>query len=198
MKDRAGVVGAHGVGTLLVELLKRNQMVRVHLIGHSYGCKVVLSAVCFPELPRPVTSILLLQPAISYLCFAKDATGTGKPGGYRTAFERVQQPILTTFTSQDRELRTLFHLAVRRPFDIGEQNIAGDIPPSRYAALGGYGPGGCEDDCVTIDIKNVGNPYQLKLDVCKIYALNGSNAIHGHGDISNDFTWWALYEQVVN
>src|SRR5204863_823662 len=117
---------------------------RVHLIGHSYACKVVLSALCFQELPRPVTSLLLLQPAISYLCFAAaDATGTGKPGGYHDALDKVEQPILTTYSTHDVALRDLFHLAVRRPFDQGEEHIGADVPPSPYAALGGYGPGGC-------------------------------------------------------
>jgi hypothetical protein len=26
-----------------------------------------------------------------------------------------------------------------------------------------------------------------------VYGINGSGAITGHGDISNQFTWWALY-----
>lgn len=197
MKDRAGVVGAHGVGKLLVDILK-TPAAHVHLIGHSYGCKVLLSALCFPELPRKVASVLLLQPAISYLCFAPASeTGTGRDGGYRVALDRVEHPIMTTFSSHDVPLTQFFHLAVRRPFDIGEQNIAG-VPPGQYAALGGFGPGGCGNDCLTIDIKPVGQTYNLTPDLCKIYALNSSQAISGHGDISNPFTWWALYEQVVS
>ena len=70
MKDRAGTVGAQGVGPLLRDLLSAGNA-RVHMIGHSYGGKVVLSAVSFGgDLPRKVTSILLLQPAVSHLCFA--------------------------------------------------------------------------------------------------------------------------------
>jgi len=76
--------------------------------------------------------------------------------------------------------------------------IAG-VPPSRYAALGGYGPGGCDDECQEIPIKKEGDPYDLAAGAPKIYALNGSNdAIHEHGDISNEYTWWALYQQAMN
>lgn len=197
MKDRAGVVGAHGVGSLLVDLLKIGTG-RVHLIGHSYGCKIVLSALCFQELPRPVNSVLLLQPAISYLCFAVDATGTGLQGGYRTALERVEQSIMTTYSPHDVPLTHFFHLAVRRSSDIGEEQIAGAPPPSRYAALGGFGPGGCETDCSEVEMKKIGDFYDLAPGVRKIHVLNGVQAIFGHGDINNDFTWWALYNQVTS
>lgn len=197
MKDRAGVVGAHGVGSLLFDVLK-NGTTRVHLIGHSYGCKVVLSALCFQELPRPVHSVLLLQPAISYLCFAVDATGTGLKGGYRVALHRVEQSIMTTYSPRDVPLTQFFHLAVRRSSDLGEEQIAGAPPPSRYAALGGFGPGGCETDCSEVEMKKIGDLYDLGPGVRIIHVLNGVHAISGHGDISNDFTWWALYNQVTS
>src|SRR5205823_3171963 len=153
-----------------------------------YGCKVVLSALCYQDIPRSVHSLLLLQPAVSFLCFAKDATGKGDPGGYRDALDRVEQPILTTFSSQDQPLTQFFHLAVRRPSDLGELQIAG-APPSRFAALGGYGPAGCEGECEIITIKDIGDQYDLGSGTPKIYGLNGSNAMHSHGDISNPFTW---------
>lgn len=197
MKDRAGVVGAHGVGPLLIDLLTKNPTARVHLVGHSYGCKVVLSALCYQELPRSVHSLLLLQPAISYLCFAQDATGNGQPGGYRVALQRVEEAIMTTFSSEDMPLSQLFQWAVIRPSDVGEMNIGG-AAPSRYAALGGYAPGGCDADCKVVPIKSIGDAYDMGADAPKIYALNGANAIHGHTDIDNQFTWWALYEQVIN
>ncbi len=71
MKDRAGTVGAHGVADLLTDLLAASATARVHAIGHSFGCRVLLSAICYPSsLPRKVDSALLLQPALSHLCFA--------------------------------------------------------------------------------------------------------------------------------
>lgn len=197
MKDRAGTVGALGVGPLLQSLLAQNQEANFHLIGHSYGCKVMLSAMCYRPLPRQVRSLLLLQPAISFLCFAKDATGQGQAGGYRGALDDVQLPIMTTFSAQDAPLHDFFHLAVRRPSDLGEIKIAG-VPPSRYAALGGYGPGGCDDDCKVVVIKSIGDGYDFGPNRPRIYALNGDASIHGHNDFINDYAWWALYEQVVN
>ena len=46
MKDRAGVVGAHGVAPLVADLLRASATARVHLLGHSFGCKVVMTALC--------------------------------------------------------------------------------------------------------------------------------------------------------
>lgn len=194
MKDRAGKVGARGVGALLRDLLAACDA-RVHLIGHSYGAKIVLSATAAETLPRPVNSMLLLQPAVSHLSFADQVPGTDRAGGYRAVLDRVTQPILSTFSSHDFPLTTTFHLALRRDKDLGEAQIAGagDEPPSPYAALGGFGPRGCGEQL--IDIHDLNAPYQLDPGV-PIYGLRGDAAISGHGDISNEATWWALYSLV--
>jgi hypothetical protein len=198
MKDRAGVVGARGVAPLLVDLLGASAA-RVHLIGHSYGSKVVLSATCFPaKLPRKVDSVLLLQPAISHLCFAKDVPKRHGPGGYRAAFERVRLPILSTFSANDFPLTRVFHLAVRREGDLGELQIAAPgQPPSVYAALGGFGPRGAGETLMKI-IPDGGARYALGDGAPRVYGLDGTATISGHGAISNLSTWWALYNQLAS
>jgi pimeloyl-ACP methyl ester carboxylesterase len=192
MKDRAGTVGANGVGPLLHDLLAARGNMRMHMIGHSYGGKVVLSAICAGgELPRKVHSVLLLQPAVSHLCFAERVPGTNKPGGYRKALERVERSIFSTFSDHDVPLTKLFHFALRRADDLGEERIAaGGEPPSVYAALGGFGPRRAGERLV--DIQDVNNPYDLT-DETRIYGIRGTRTIMGHGDISNESTWWALY-----
>jgi hypothetical protein len=195
MKDRAGIVGTAGVGPVLRELLARSGDARVHLIGHSYGCKVMLSALCAAPLSRKVNSVLLLQPAISYLCFAPEAGGTDMPGGYRSALSRIQQPILTTYSDQDGPLHDFFHLVVRRPSDLGEQQIAG-VPPSLYAALGGYGPADNAPETDGTSLKQPGEAYQLGGGAARVIGLDGTGIIQNHGDISNEATWWALYQQL--
>lgn len=191
MKDRAGTVGAHGVGPLLQDLLSAGNS-RLHLVGHSYGGKVVLSATSFGgELPRKVESMLLLQPAVSHLCFAETVPGTDRAGGYRPALTRVNKPILTTFSANDYPLTKTFHLALRRKDDLGEAKIAGaGEPPSKYAALGGFGPRRAGEQL--IDIQDVGQSYNLGPGA-QVIGLRGTRTIKGHGDISNESTWWALY-----
>lgn len=189
MKDRAGKVGARGVGPLLSDLLQAGDA-RLHLIGHSYGGKIMLSATAIAPLPRPVESMLLLQPAVSHLCFADQVPGTDRSGGYRHVLKRVNKPIFSTFSRHDFPLTKTFHLALRRRKDLGEAQIAAGEPPSRYAALGGFGPRRCNEKL--IDIQPVNGAYDLEPGL-QIYGLRGDEAINGHGDISNEATWWALY-----
>ncbi|HEX7182428.1 MAG TPA: alpha/beta hydrolase [Thermoanaerobaculia bacterium] len=193
MKDRAGTVGARGVSPLLRDLLKATEekKTRVHLIGHSYGGKVVLSAVAAAELPRKVESILLLQPAVSHLCFAEKVPGTDRPGGYRAVLDRVNKPVLTTFSAHDVPLTRVFHLAVRRADDLGEAKIAAEgEPPSQYAALGGFGPRKAGEKL--IDIVDRPQKYDLTQGP-RVYGIRATRTIGGHGDVSNESTWWALY-----
>jgi len=196
MKDRAGHVGALGVQPLLRDLLQVTTTARVHLLGHSYGGKVVLSAVGYDgPLPRLVHSILLLQPAVSHLCFAARVPGSNAPGGYRAVLDRVVQPVLATFSNQDGPLHDTFHLALRRAEDLGEAAIAGaGDPPSRYAALGGYGPRGAGEGLIAMKLPQ--ERYVFESGV-RVYGLNGSEIVTGHGDVSNAGTWWALYNQVT-
>lgn len=197
MKDRAGRVGARGVADLLRRLVAASPDVRVHLIGHSYGGKVVLSALCAGDPPdRDVESVLLLQPAMSALCFATDVDGSGRPGGYRSALERTRQPVVTTFSAHDVPLTRAFHLAVRRASDLGEAVIAGVPLPSKYAALGGFGPHGCDADCV--EVQPATPPAGLPLDGPKrIVAVRGDSVIAGHGDVATPATAWMLLDQVM-
>lgn len=200
MKDRAGTVGFHGVAALLADLLAGPAAsgaappTRVHGVGHSFGCKVLLSALCARALPRPLASLLLLQPAVSHLCFADDVAGTGRPGGYRAALsaERVVPPIVSTYSRQDRPLHSAFHLAVRRAEDLGELQIAADAPatsagspPSRFAALGGYGPRQAGQRLVD-PLPPAGTPLAWPPASVPIVGLDGSqDMITGHGDITS-------------
>jgi hypothetical protein len=191
MKDRAGRVGGRGVADLLRMLADASGDSRIALAGHSYGSKVVLSALCNGPAPsRSVDSVLLLEPALS--CYAFTDNLDGHPGGYRNAFDRSRLPIIATYSSHDVPLTRFFHLAVRRKSDLAEAVIAGQ-PPSKFAALGGYGPQGVEAEW--IDMLAVGDPYPLTTPR-RIIGLNGSKYIASHGAVETPETAWALLSQV--
>ncbi|MEV0890578.1 hypothetical protein [Promicromonospora sp. NPDC050262] len=198
MKDRAGRVGGTGVAAALRRLADETPA-RIHLVGHSYGGRVVLSAVCNGPWPgRPVDSVLLLQPALSAWAFAGDVDG--RPGGYRPAFDRVRNPIITTRSAHDLPLTRVFHLALRRRADLGEAEIAG-LPPSRFAALGGYGPQGVGAEALQIDrMPDVGQHYPIGEHAVdsryEVIGVDGTWCIPGHGAVQSDQTAWALLSQM--
>ena len=103
---------------------------------------------------------------------------------------------MTTFSPNDFPLTKVFHWAVRRPSDLGEAVIAG-APPSRYAALGGYGPQGAELDTETLSVRQMPQRYGFAETGKRIVAIDGDGLIKGHGDVTNPVTAWALLNQVM-
>jgi hypothetical protein len=192
MKDRAGTVGAKGVAPLLAALLtRRDATARIHLIGHSFGCKVVMTAVSvMPESDRKIESALLLQGAVSQYAFSPKVPERNVPGGFTRALGRVRRPIMATFSQHDNALTKGFQLSVRRHDDVGELQFAAAGTPSKYGALGGFGPQATVATLLTI--KDPNDLYDLA-HAEKIVGIDGSRTIGGHGDISNPSTWWAEY-----
>lgn len=100
MKARAGVVGRNGLGPALAGL----RGVRVHLVGHSFGARLVSFALAGvgPAKDSPVASLTLLQGAFSHWSFshAKD-NPFGAAGALRGVADRVRGPLVATFSSHD-------------------------------------------------------------------------------------------------
>lgn len=188
MKDRSGIVGSNGVSIVLNELLKINKELKIHLVGHSFGCKVMLSAILVNDKPlRPVTSLLLLQPAVSYLCFSKEDIVKGVKGSYRNTSANVESPIFTTFSKLDKPLHLFYHIALIRNKDIG--NLYG--LPNIYSAMGGYGPSKASEKLVE-KLPEFGSDYILT-DGVKVYGFDGSNKqIEDHGDVTKKEAAWLL------
>ncbi|MGW6703869.1 hypothetical protein ACWGDE_03095 [Streptomyces sp. NPDC054956] len=200
MKARAGVVGAKGVAPLVERILHRDPPVRLHLIGHSFGARVVLSALNAAAAGRSAHSMLLLQPAVNRWCLAPKVVGTGQPGGYHSVLAKVEQPILTTFSSSDKPLTNVFHLAMRGR-NLGEQPETAAVGDTyRYGALGGFGPLGLDGQSTTCDAVAPGKGHYPLAEGARVIAMKGGAEvdgevpIRGHGEISNRFTWWALHD----
>ena len=104
MKARAGTIGRDGVGPLLAALHARSPAVRVHLIGHSFGARLVsfaLSGVGKP-VDSPIASLLLLQGAFSHWSFAHAQDNPfGNPGALNTYANRVHGPLVASHTVFD-------------------------------------------------------------------------------------------------
>jgi hypothetical protein len=108
MKNRAGVVGSHGLGPLLGGLTGPEGAPRIHLIGHSFGARLV--SYSLSGLPpgatgsaSPVKSLSLIQGAFSHFTFASALPfDRGRAGALAAFVDRVDGPLVSTFTSADR------------------------------------------------------------------------------------------------
>jgi hypothetical protein len=200
MKDRAGRVGKVGAREFLQRLIAAANTTPVHLIGHSYGCKVMLSGVKHLSVPDgaepPIDSMLLLQAAISARCFSSDATGNGAPGGYRSVLHRVRQPILATYSCQDIPLHAVYDQVLLRQYDLGdrEPELAASIVPA-FAALGGYGPQRTPEATGPMQLPEFPKKLRLPPGDYRVVGLNGDEVITGHGDVCRKETTAALLLQ---
>ncbi len=191
MKDRAGTVGRNGVADTVALLLAQTPT-RLHLVGHSYGCKVLMTALCSRPLSRRAESTLLLQPAVNFLAFAPNVLG--RPGGFRKALDRVSKPILVTQSADDFPLRRIFHLAARRKSDLAEPEAAGT--PSQWSAMGGYGPANlAAGEAKHLRMPMARQPYP-DVGASQIIALEATGLITSHSDVSNSHTFWAMLQNL--
>jgi hypothetical protein len=139
MKRRAGVVGEHGLGPLLTELQHRDGNLRVHLLGHSFGARLVsFSLKGIPDdASSPVCSLTMLQGAYSHNAFATNLEwGTGALAGQQS---KVRGPITACFSTFDMAVGKMYPLA---SMAAGDATAAVQIQQARW---GGMGHDGAQD-----------------------------------------------------
>jgi hypothetical protein len=103
MKARAGDIGRDGLGSFLVAVKAAAPTVRVHLVGHSFGARLVafsLAGISSPE-QSPVASLTLVQGAFSHWSFSDGSSDLGIIGALSGFQNRVKGPLCATFTSAD-------------------------------------------------------------------------------------------------
>ncbi|WP_185094742.1 alpha/beta hydrolase [Streptomyces sp. PanSC19] len=115
MKKRAGQVGEHGLGALLGEVARTAPGLRVHLVGHSMGARLVAYALRgLPAGARPVASVTLLQGAFSHYAFAARLPhDPGRSGALRDLQHRVRGPVVACHSRHDTALGVMYPLASR-------------------------------------------------------------------------------------
>jgi hypothetical protein len=109
MKRRAGQVGERLGREVLAPLftILGDRAPRLHLIGHSFGAKLVASTVLGGLRPE---SLVLLLAAFSAFAFAEEVPSTKGAGFYRRVVtdRLVTGPIVVLRSDHDRALGTLY------------------------------------------------------------------------------------------
>jgi hypothetical protein len=142
MKARAGTIGQAGLGPLLSALHAQSPGTRVHLIGHSFGARLVsftLAGISGPA-DSPVASLTLVQGAFSHWSFA-GAPGNpfGAPGTLDNLGNRVHGPVAATFTSFDWAVGVWYPKA---SFLAGQNESAAAVDPWGGMGADAFQPAG--------------------------------------------------------
>jgi hypothetical protein len=194
MKERAGTVGRTGVNGVLRQLRALKPELRIHLIGHSFGGRLV-TAVADGPAGQPAVgfqTMTLLQAAFSHNGFASKFDGS-HDGAFRSVLtaHKVRGPILVTHSVHDRAVGVAYPLASR----IAGQDAAalGDANDR----FGGIGRNGAQHtpERVVSTLQPVGQPYTFAGG--SIYNLNSDAVINEHSDICHNEVAYALLTAVT-
>lgn len=144
MKKRARSVGEAGMHSFLIALMNAAPNVRIHIMGHSFGCIVVSSMLGGPdarhELPRPVDSVALVQGAVSLWAFA-DSIPNFKGSGYFNPWvvrQTVSGPIIVTRSKFDKAVGVFYPLASATVLASPDFDPTDERLP-RFGAIGAFG-----------------------------------------------------------
>lgn len=195
MKERAGRIGAEGVNPILRRICAAHPALRIHLVGHSFGGRVVTAAVAGVDDATVLSanSVSLLQAAFSHHGFATNWDGKGGDGFFRRVVGRnaISGPVIITCTSNDKAVGIAYPIASL----VAGQTAAGlGDKDSKY---GGIGRNGAQKTPEAVDSEMVeaGNSYALRPG--KLHNLNADAFIKDHGDVRNPRVAYAVLSAVA-
>jgi len=190
MKRRAGTVGERGLGPAIGRLAAVAPEVRVHLVGHSFGGRLVSFALRgLPEGVHSVKSVTLLQGAFSHYAFAARLPDDPRTGGVLQGQQnRVDGPLVCCYSHCDSALGTIYPLASRMAdddcsfaaVDIGR--VLGD----KWGAMGHDGVQAVPGTCSLSLAEALNSPLPasgcVNVDVCAV-VCHGEPPTGAHSDI---------------
>lgn len=182
MKNRAGVVGRKGVYSTLRELRQDNPSRKLHLIGHSFGARVVTAASDGPgggSAPLRPESVSLVQAAFSHYAFADRWDGTHN-GLFRDVLSssKLGGPLLVTHSVNDKAVGIAYAIASRLANQVA--SAIGDAN-DKYGGLGRNGALKCgATDGV------LGSPTTYAWKPATATNLKADKIIGGHSDIAKN------------
>jgi hypothetical protein len=195
MKMRASIVGAGGVASVLRQCRRENPNVSLHLVGHSFGGRLVTAAASTLPPRGTRSSLVLLQAAFSHNGLATEYDGK-HDGAYRTVLSdaRVSGPVVITHTKNDQAVGVAYPLASRiardRSSAVGDQ----DDP------YGGMGRNGAqhtpEIDRAETVLHEAGAGVSYAFKAGKVFNLLADKTISNHSDVRSRSVALALRDVI--
>jgi len=174
------------------------QSARVHLIGHSFGARLVSFSLAGIPAARagaasPVKSLMLVHGAFSHFAFASSLPGKpGQAGALAGRADRVDGPLLATFTEHDDAVGRSYPLA-----SILSQDNA-SASSDRLYEWGAVGHDGYQRvDADEVTLQPVGKGYELRpAAFCNLNSnaviRTGGPPSGAHSDIVHPELAWAV------
>jgi pimeloyl-ACP methyl ester carboxylesterase len=204
MKRKANRFGESGAASLVDAIQDALPQVRIHLMGHSFGCIVAASALAGPRSrPRsePVSSLTLMQGAMSLWSFSRSIpVDPGREGYFRRIIDDglVSGPILSSQSYYDRAIRTFYSIAASMSKQV---EYAAELP--KYGGIGTWGIQGLEIAAEPRVLEN-GRKVDLRLVPGQVINLDATSVIaHGsgpsgaHSDICHPEVADAVWQAIV-
>ncbi len=193
MKERAGLVGRTGLNRVLRQLRQRNPAIRLHLVGHSFGARLVTAAAAALDANTSAVTLTLLQAAYSHNGLAQKFDGNND-GFFRELIsdKRASGPIIITHTKNDTAVGIAYPLASRlsgtKAAAIGDENDP----------YGGLGRNGAQHTPEATGLAQVladlpaeqPGPYEFVSG--KVYNLKADRFIRDHSDICKHEVAYAM------
>lgn len=194
MKDRAGIVGRTGVQQTILKIQELLPKIRIHLIGHSFGGRLVTCAANALTKPSSIASMLLLEAAYSHNGLAMNWDSQGHDGAFRSvvSLPKIAGATLITHSVHDTAVGLAYPLASRI---MNQVAAALGGPDDKF---GGMGRNGAQHTPEAFDdfLLTVGSGYQPLPAGKTIRNLNGDGpapkpTISSHGDVAKPEIVWA-------
>ena len=184
MKARAATVGRTGLASLLLRVRERYPQLPVHLVGHSFGGRLVTAAASMIEPGDAPVTMTLLQAAYSHNGLGRKFDGRND-GAFRRILDRtlISGPVVITHTKNDLAVGIAYPLASRIARDnstgLGDQ----DDP---YGGMGRNGARHTPEvslDETELRAVAVGPGYSFRPG--NVYNLNADKFITEHNDVTS-------------
>lgn len=185
MKVRAGKIGAE-LGKLLADL-PEYETVRLHLVGHSFGARLVTSvANSLIAKGKTLDTLTLLQGAFSHNALSPNFQG--RPGAFAAVAQGGVGLIAITHTHNDRACTLAYAVASRLSRDVA--SAVGD-KNDKFGAMGANGAQGIPASGVRgVTVKPGvagGEPERGKINnyLADAYIVGVPPGTDAHGDVKN-------------
>lgn len=194
MKERAGLVGANGVNPILRALQAARPAMKLHLIGHSFGGRLVTAAVAGADdatLLR-VQTLSLLQAAFSHYGLAEKWDGKNNGFFRRVISARaVEGPMIITCTVNDKAVGLAYPIA---------SLLAGQVAAGigdKDDKYGGIGRNGAQKTPGTVELSLLDAAGSYQLTNGKVHNLSTDRLITSHGDVANRAVAFAVASAIA-